>query len=197
MKIKSGYFVIPGDILAVSEQFLPDKWTYDDNGNIKAAVLGVVNINFSNKKISIVPSSGNPTLLYPGDSVYGEIIDIRGQKAMIHVQKMKNTDRNLALPYMGSIHISQVKIGYLEKLTDAFRIGDIIEAKVSKIIGDNLDLNTENKEDGVVKAMCTGCRAFMVLSERNNEVYCEVCAIKEKRKISVNYIGEKHHLGHD
>ncbi|MBZ9570043.1 exosome complex RNA-binding protein Csl4 [Methanobrevibacter sp. TMH8] len=187
MKVKSGDFVMPGDILGVSEQFLPDKWTYDDEGNIKAAVLGTVDISSSNKKISIIPSSGNPTVLNVGDSVYGEITDVRGQRAMINVQKMKGTDRRLALPYMAAIHISQVKKGYLEKLTDAFRIGDVIEAKVSKILGDNLDLNTENKEGGVIKAMCTRCRAYMVTTDRKDELYCEVCDRKERRKVSINY----------
>ncbi|WP_054835194.1 exosome complex RNA-binding protein Csl4 [Methanobrevibacter arboriphilus] len=188
MKVKSGDFVMPGDVLGVSEQFLPDKWTYDDEGYIRASVLGTVDINSSKKKISIVPSSGNPAVLnVGGDSIYGEITDVRGQRAMINVQKMKNTSRKLALPYMAAIHISQVKKGYLEKLTDAFRIGDIIEAKVSKIMGDNLDLNTENNEDGVVKAMCTRCRAYMVPTERKDEVYCEVCDRKERRKVSTNY----------
>lgn len=187
MKVKSGDFVIPGDILGVSEQFLPDKWTYDDEGQIKSAILGTVHINSTNKKISIVPSSGNLAILNMGDSVYGEITDIRGQRAMIDVQKMKNTNRQLTLPYMATIHISQVKKGYLEKLSDAFRIGDIIEAKVFKIMGDNLDLNTEDEENGVVKAMCTRCRTYMITTKKKNELYCEACDRKEKRKVSINY----------
>ncbi len=187
MKVKAGDFVMPGDVLGVSEQFLPDKWAYDDEGYIKAAVLGTVDINSSNKKISIIPSSGNPAVLNVGDTVYGEITDVRGQRAMINVQKMKDETRQLALPYMAAIHISQVKKGYLEKLTDAFRIGDVIEAKVSKIMGDNLDLNTEDNSNGVVKAMCTRCRAFMVPTKKKDEVYCEVCDRKERRKVSSNY----------
>ena len=187
MKVKSGDFVMPGDVLGVSEQFLPDKWTYDDGGYIKASVLGTVDIGSSNKKISIIPSSGTPAILNVGDSVYGEITDVRGQRATINVQKMKGTNRRLALPYMAAIHISQVKRGYLEKLIDAYRIGDVIEAKVSKIMGDNLDLNTEDKENGVVKAICTRCRAYMIPTGRRDEVYCEVCDRRERRKISINY----------
>ena len=187
MKAKSGDFVMPGEVLGVSEQFLPDKWTYDDEGYIKASVLGTVDISSSNKRISIIPSSGTPAILNVGDSVYGEITDVRGQRATINIQKMKGTSRKLALPYMAAIHISQVKRGYLEKLNDAYRIGDVIEAKVSKIIGDNLDLNTEDKENGVVKAICTRCRAYMIPTGRRDELYCEVCDRKERRKISINY----------
>ena len=87
---------------------------------------------------------------------------------------------------MAAIHISQVTLGYIDKLTDAFRIGDLIEAKVTKIMGDNLDLNTEDANCGVVKAMCTRCRAFMEVANEE-ELVCPVCNRKEKRKISENY----------
>lgn len=187
MKVESGDFVMPGDVLGVTEQFLPDEWTYDDEGYVKAAVLGKVSINNKNRTISVVPSSGNPNVLKIGDLVYGQIRDVRGQRAMIDVEGTKEDDRGLALPYMAAIHISQVKKGYLEKMTDAFRIGDLIEAKVSKIMGDNLDLNTADNECGVVKAMCTRCRAFMVPTQKKDELYCEVCKKKEKRKVSSEY----------
>jgi exosome complex component CSL4 len=187
MKINPRDSVMPGDVLGVSEQFLPDKWTYDDGSCIKAAVFGNVSIDNKSKMISIIPKSGTPALLKIGDSIYGQVSDIRGQRAVIDVQGMKNCDRQLALSYMGAIHISQVKNGYLEKLHDAFRIGDIIEAKVTKIMGDNLDLNTIDKEGGIIKAMCTKCRAFMKLTDKKDELYCKVCGRKEKRKISSNY----------
>jgi exosome complex component CSL4 len=187
MKIESGDFVMPGDVLGVSEQFLPNEWTYDDGSCIKAAILGNVSIDNKSKMISIIPKSGKPALLKIGDTVYGQVSDVRGQRAVIDIQGMKNCDRQLALSYMGAIHISQVKNGYLEKLHDAFRIGDIIEARITKIMGDNLDLNTTDKEGGVIKAMCTTCRAFMKLTNKKYELYCEVCNRKEKRKISFNY----------
>ena len=187
MKINTGDFVMPGDVLGVSEQFLPDEWTYDDGNYIKAAVFGNVSIDNKSKMISIVPKSGTPALLKVGDSIYGQVSDVRGQRAVIDVQGMKNRDRQLALSYMGAIHISQVKNGYLEKLHDAMRIGDIIEARVTKIMGDNLDLNTVNKEGGIIKAMCTNCRAFMKLTRKRDELYCEVCHRKERRKVSSNY----------
>ena len=187
MKINSGDFVMPGDVLGVSEQFLPDKWTYDDGNCIKATVFGNVSIDNKTKMISIIPKSGTPALLKVGDTVYGQVSDVRGQRAVIDIQGMKNCNRQLALSYLGAIHISQVKKGYLEKLHDAFRIGDIIEAKVSKIMGDNLDLNTLDKDGGIIKAMCTRCRAFMKRTHKRDELYCEVCNRKERRKISSNY----------
>ena len=83
-----------------------------------------------------------------------------------------------------------MKEGYLDKLTDAFRIGDIIEATVVKITGDNVDLSTVDKECGVLKAMCTRCRGYMQTTEKENELQCKRCSKKEKREVSTNYVNE-------
>ena len=166
MKMESGDFVMPGDFLSVSEQFLPGQGAYEDDGSVKSGVPGNVLIDEDEKEISVISKSGGPNLLKVGAK--------------------KGTKRELALPYLAAIHISQVTPGYIDKLTDAFRIGDLIEAKVVKIMGDNLDLNTEDITSGVVKAMCTRCRSFMDPCNES-EVYCPVCDRKEKRKVSKNY----------
>ncbi|MDR2624345.1 MAG: exosome complex RNA-binding protein Csl4 [Methanobrevibacter sp.] len=182
---EQGDFVMPGDVIGVSEQYLPGAWTYEDDGYIKAAVIG--NISINRHEIAIVPRTTTPLLLKVGDIIVGQITDIKGQRAMIDVQASIDSSRELALPYSGAIHISHVKKGYLEKLTDAFKIGDIIEGKVVKIMGDNIDINTEDPEHGVLKAMCSRCRGFMDPTDSKDTLYCESCNRKEKRKISLNY----------
>ncbi|MCC7553874.1 MAG: exosome complex RNA-binding protein Csl4 [Methanobacteriaceae archaeon] len=186
MKIEDGDFVMPGDFLGIIEQFLPDKGTYADKGDIKSNIIG--NVSIENKKISIIPKTNKPSVLKIEDKVYAQITDLKGQRALINIDKLIDTDRQLALPYLGAIHISQVKKGYLEKLTDAFRIGDIIEAKIIKITGDNVDLNTFDEDCGVIKAICTRCRGFMKTTPRENELQCENCNKKERREISKNYV---------
>ena len=142
MSIKNGAFVMPGDKLGIIEQYLLGKGTYEDNGEIKSSVLGNVQIDSKMRTITVKAKSGQPALLKVGDTVYGQITDIKTQRANVNIDCLTNSSRPLALPYMGAIHISQAKSGYLDKLTDAFRIGDIIKAKVVKITGDNVDLST-------------------------------------------------------
>ena len=40
MKTKSGDFVLPGDSLGVTEEFVPSDWTYEDEGRIRSLVAG-------------------------------------------------------------------------------------------------------------------------------------------------------------
>ena len=188
MKMESGDFVMPGDFLSVSEQFLPGQGAYEDDGSVKSGVPGNVLIDEDEKEISVISKSGGPNLLKVGDIVYGEVKDVRGQRALITIYAKKGTKRELALPYLAAIHISQVTPGYIDKLTDAFRIGDIIQAKVVKITGDNVDLSTVDKDCGVLKAMCTRCRDYMHTTNKKDEVQCNSCNRKEKRKVSINYV---------
>lgn len=189
MRAKSGDFVLPGDILGVTEEFVPADWTYEEEGVIKSLVVGKVSIDEKDKKISIIPKTGTPPSLEAGKIIVGEVSEVRGQRASVKIDKIKDEDRELVTSFMGGIHISQAQKGYLSKLTEAFRIGDLVEAKVTKVIGlDNVDLTTAGDELGVLKAMCTRCRHFMVRKDKN-EVYCENCDKKEKRKISSHYEG--------
>ena len=189
MSIEDEQIVMPGDKLGIIEQYLPGEGTYDDNGEIKSSVLGNVKINQKMKVISVI-SDAKPALLKKGDIVYGQITDIKPQRANVKIECMKDNGRPLALPYMGAIHISQAKEDYLEKLSDAFRIGDIIQGKVVKITGDNVDLSTKDIDCGVLKAMCTRCRDYMHTTQNANEVKCNTCNKKERRKVSENYVND-------
>jgi exosome complex component CSL4 len=189
MKAKTGDFVLPGDALGVTEEFLPSEWTYDDHGEIRSLVAGTVNIDQKNKKISIIPKTKSPALLKRGEVIVGQIRDVRGQRALVDVDGIKNSKRSLPITFLGAIHISQAQKGYVDKLTDNFHIGDLIQARVTKVMGvDNADLTTAEDELGVIKAMCTNCRHFMKKTSKN-EVKCPNCGKKESRNLSSTYEG--------
>lgn len=189
MKTKSGDFVLPGDALGVTEEFVPSDWTYEDDGSIRSLIAGTVSLDNKNKKISIVPKTSSPSILKSGVAVFGRVSDVRGQRALIKLDSIKDNNRGLVTSFSGGIHISQAQKGYVAKLTDEFRIGDLIEARVTKIIGvDNVDLTTAEDELGVLKAMCTKCRHYMKQISKN-EVKCPNCGNKERRNLSTKYEG--------
>lgn len=187
MKAKSGDFVLPGDILGVSEEFIPSDWTYDDKGEIKSLVVGIVSRDDVNKKISVIPKTSSPAVLDKEAHIVGQVMEVRGQRALVKINSIKGNKRGLTTSFVGGIHVSQAKKGYLSRLNEAFRIGDIIEARVTKVAGlDNIDLKTSQNELGVVKAMCTRCRHFMKQTGKN-DLICLNCDNREKRKLSSNY----------
>ena len=95
MSIEDEKIVMPGDKLGIVEQYLPGEGTYDDGGDIKSAVLGNVKINQKMKVISVV-SDAKPALLKVGDIVYGQITDLKPQRANVKIECMKDNGRPLA-----------------------------------------------------------------------------------------------------
>ena len=83
MKTKSGDFVLPGDALGVTEEFVPSEWTYEEEGKIRSLVAGKVSVDNKNKKISIIPKTDSPAMLSNGVVVVGQVSDVRGQRALI------------------------------------------------------------------------------------------------------------------
>lgn len=181
--------MLPGDALGVTEEFVPADWTYEDEGKIRSLVAGTVSVDNKNKRISIIPKTNHPSILKTGMVIFGQISEVRGQRALMRIEGAKDTARSLTTSFSGGIHISQADKGYVSKLTDEFRIGDLVDARVTKVLGlDNVDLTTAENDLGVIKAMCTNCRHYMKKISKS-EVLCPNCGRKEKRKLSSNYEG--------
>ncbi len=188
MNVQTGDFVLPGDLIGVVEEFIPSDGVYgDDDGDIKSLIVGKVSIDEKNKRVFVIPEAGFPPALKRNTTILGQVTEVKGQKALVKIHGIKGNSRQLQVSFIGSIHISQVQKSYLARLTDVFHIGDIIEAKVTKVMGlDAVDLKTSQKDLGVVKAMCTRCRHYMFQSGRT-EVKCPNCGHRERRKLSINY----------
>ncbi|MCQ8905447.1 MAG: exosome complex RNA-binding protein Csl4, partial [Methanothermobacter sp.] len=112
--------------MAVSEEALPSEGTYEDDGKIKSLVVGEVSRDDRNKSIKVISKLNTPPTLKRGSRVIGEVIDVRGQRVLVRIHSIKGNRRALATYFVGGVHVSQARKGYLSKLTDAFRIGDIV-----------------------------------------------------------------------
>ena len=118
------------------------------------------------------------------------LVSIRSSLILNHINLLYDNNHTISNYPFATTFLSDEEKDYLEKLGDAFRIGDIVQAKVVKITGDNVDLSTVDKDCGVLKAMCTRCRDYMHTTQKRDEVQCNSCNKKEKRKVSINYVNE-------
>lgn len=177
-------FVIPGDFLGTSEEFLSRNGTYKDKSNIYAACTGVVKIDTKEKSISIVPQTDIPPVPKVGDIVLGRVLDIKSSVVLVDIARIKGQeDREIATLKQGAIHISNIKDAYVKELGYEFGFQDIIRAKV--IDDQTLRLSTDNKNLGVIKAICSRCRA--ALKRADHKLECPKCGRIETRKIADDY----------
>jgi exosome complex component CSL4 len=100
---------------------------------------------------------------------------------IISVEKSNGVQKT---DFTGIIHISQTRREYLESMYDAFRIGDLIRARVLNNTNP-FQLTTKEPSLGVVVAFCTRCGS--ILKKSDDRLVCPICGNVEKRKISIMY----------
>src|SRR2546425_905566 len=124
--------VLPGDEIAVAEEFEPGEGTYERNGLVFAATPGVLVLDPENR-VARVRAFNPPAELKVGDIVYGVVDDIRGMMATATITAIHGRSRQISGESEGTIHISNVSEEYTEDIHDMYRLGDIIRAKVIQV----------------------------------------------------------------
>jgi len=175
--------VLPGDEIAVAEEFEPGEGTYEKNGRVYAATPGVLILDPANR-VARVRAFNPPAELKVGDIVYGTIDDIRGMMATATILANHGRTRQVSGEAEGTIHISNVSEDYTEDIHDKFRLGDIIRAKVIQV-KPSVQLTTAEANLGVVKALCSVCRGPLEL--RGRDLYCPRDERTERRKVAADY----------
>lgn len=176
--------VIPGDMVGTSEEYLPGKGTYEDNGNIYANTTGRIAIDKKERAVYIEPVTSVPPTPKEGDIVVGRVTDIKGSVALVELSRIKGSlGREIAGNTSAAIHISNVKDSYVQDLSQEFGYQDIVKAKV--IDTKNMRLSTVDKTLGVITSNCPRCRT--PLKFENGKLKCPQCERKESRKISSDY----------
>lgn len=175
--------VLPGEEVAVVEEFIPCEGTYEDDGKVYAAIVGELVLDQEEKTAAVKPL--NPPLrLKPGDIVWGEITDVKPTMAICEVIAVEGKERNITGDTSATIHVSKISSGYTTDVGKELRPSDIIRARVLQV-KPSLQLTTAAPHLGVIKALCRKCRK--PLKRRGNSLYCEICERTEYRKIADDY----------
>lgn len=175
--------VVPGDYLAVSEEYLPGPGTYEFDYKVRAAIVGKV---FRDRvsKIIMVKSFKTHPLPQPGSVVIAVVTEIREDYARGRLFAVNNT----TIPYQftGILHVTQVaeRVSEARHMYDYLRIGDIIRAKVLNHSPPYL-LTMREPRLGVILASCSQCGAILKLE--GEKLVCPHCGHTEKRKLGYGY----------
>ena len=183
-KIKTGDFVLPGDRLGTIEEFVPGEGTYEENSEVYAASAGFVLIDHLDKKIKVYkPGIVKPLMPRVGDIVLGKVSHVQSQMASVEIFQINKTI--ISTPFTGVIHISQVSRAFTNVMPDAYRVGDVIRARVIKATVP-IQLSTIGRKFGVLLAFCSFCGGFLE-KQGEDKLRCSNCDRIETRKVAIDY----------
>jgi len=180
---KSEVFVTPGEKLGVIEEYIPGKGTYVEEGRIYSSIVGQLLINRAKREVHIQPKTRQPLIPREGNIVVGEVTNVQEKNLTMSILQIG--DVQLATSFTGVMHISDVSEGYVKTMNDAFKVGDVVRAKVISTKNREVHLSTQDGRLGVVQAFCVYCGA--PLAHQRNRLRCVRCGEIDKRKTANDY----------
>ncbi len=180
-----GRVVVPGEEIAVIEEFFPGSNTYRIDGEILSKILGRVEIDLSTRTINVNPFK-TPFVLHSNDIVYGLIDSVRDTIAFVKIFYLENRENLFPVPFSGILHILNVSSNHIRGIFEAYAYGDIIRAWIMEEGGPPYVLSTRGREFGVIYARCPNC--MNILKRRGFTLYCSRCKRNVKKKTSLRYV---------
>ena len=184
---KNNDIVLTGQYLGVVEEYLPDKLsTYVREGQIYATITGIVKIDKSRRAIEIMSHQDEDRkILKIGDIIIGTIRFLRLYSVGISFATINNKI-HFNSSYFGNIHVSHISKRFIEKISDAFQITDIVRAKVIRQEQNEYSLSTVGNSLGVIHADCSICGTTLE-KIGVNRLRCPRCGNVENRKLASDY----------
>lgn len=177
--------VFPGEELGVAEQFLPGDGTYEEDGKVYAARMGEAELDPESFQATVHPQTKTPATLSEDDLVIGRVVSLKKSFVSVEIEaKASEPDRELPETGRGTLHISKISPDYLDQIEDAFRIGDLIRARVIDV-DPSVQLLTKDDALGVLLARCPKCRTNM--ETRGDGLVCPKCEWKSRAKMAADY----------
>ncbi len=180
----TGKQVLPGDEIAVEEEYVASEGTYVRDGKIYASQVGTLVLD-DNECVAKVVSYNPPNILQIGDIVYMSIDDTRKTMATATALVKEGTERDIASSTVATIHVSKISPDYTDNVSNEFRKGDLVRGKVISV-KPSLQLTTKEPHLGVVRSQCGICKTELVRKGKNN-VLCPKCKRSQTRKLADDY----------
>jgi exosome complex component CSL4 len=180
--LKKATTVLPGDRVAVSEEFLPGPHTYDDSGLIRALVMGTVRRDPKNMEISVEPVV-KPKMIRVGDTVVGQVETTQASVASVKTYYLNGvpTDKD----FSGSLSLRSGRPGRGGPRGPPVKLGDIVRCRVVSLLNGIIHLTISEEETGVVYALCGNCGRPLLRG--GNKAKCDECGNVEERKLASDF----------
>lgn len=176
--------VMPGDQLSTSEELLPGEGTFEDDGIVRAAIVGKYIVNEKYRRAEVKPLTSIPVIIKKGDIVIAKVESIRSSMVIADVVHVIGKNRAISGDTNATLRVSEISRGYVKDPSTEFGVGDFIRAKVTQV-KPSLQLETKDRDLGAIKSLCTKCRHPLV--KKGDMLECKNCSNKQKRRITDDY----------
>ena len=182
-KQKAGV-VLPGDKVAVSEEFLPGKHTYDAGGLIRALTAGTIVKDTKSMEISVKPAV-QAEIIKVDDWVTGQVEAVQANSANVHIYFLNG--KPTYKDFSGMLNLRGLSGGGRgQRRTTPVKQGDVVRSRVFSLLNGIIHLTIEEPEMGVVAALCGNCGRPLFRGSATR-AKCDECGNVEDRKLAHDF----------
>lgn len=175
--------VLPGDKVAISEEFLPGKHTYDDAGLIRALVVGGVQTDLKSMEISVKPAV-EASMVRVDDWVTGQVEIAQSNSASLKIYYVNGM--RMDKDFSGTLSLRGFGGGRGIRKGPPVKLGDIVRCRVFSVVNGIIHLSIDEEEMGVVHALCANCGRPLLKGGRG-KAKCDECGNVEDRKLTADF----------
>jgi exosome complex component CSL4 len=175
--------VFPGDRLAVIEEYNEGEGTYQSDGEVRSAELGITRHNNANRSVSVEKKT--PEIIVPveGMVAVAEVGSVARRDARVDIFMLNG--RHIHRTYSGVIHISDISRDYTKNIDMALRNGDVVKGRIVNVKNRLNQMSLAEPEYGVIYAYCSRCGGLLELDR--GRLMCPDCGRVERRKTARSY----------
>ncbi|MEK6958294.1 MAG: exosome complex RNA-binding protein Csl4 [archaeon] len=180
-------FVYPGTFLSYEEEFLAGSNAFEDGtGSVYSDSIGVMSLDSKTHEASVRKATRPTKILERGAIVIALVSTVKSSSVLVEIlEAEKNGERLVVHNQNGSIMVFNVSNEYVRNLEDAFRMGDIVKARILEVTRYGIELETKSNDLGVIKAFGVKSRKPLILID--GRLRDPVTGAMEERKISSDY----------
>ena len=175
--------VFPGDRLAVIEEYNEGEGTYQSDGEVRSAEIGVTRHDGATRSVAVEKKT--PEIIVPEEGMVAvaEVGSVARRDARVDIFMLNG--RHIHPTYSGVIHISDISRDYTKNIDMALRNGDTVKGRIVNVKNRLNQMSLADPEYGVVYAYCSRCGGLLELDR--GRLTCPDCGRMEQRKTARSY----------
>jgi exosome complex component CSL4 len=174
--------VLPGEKVAVIEEFIGEDGIYLEKGILRALRIGELKKDFKSRELK-VKSKISEKIPRLGDTIIGQVDIVQTYNIIVKIYYI-NGKFNYGR-FEGILPNRSFESHDYNKKRTICKIGDLIRAQITSTKNSIAHLTLKDEEDGVLHSVCSICGGtFMKISHK---IKCRECGNVEDRKLSINF----------
>ena len=175
--------VFPGERLAVIEEYNEGEGTYQSDGEVRSAEIGVTRHDEATRSVTVEKKT--PEIIVPEEGMVAvaEVGSVARRDARVNIFMLNG--RHIHPTYSGVIHISDVSRDYTKNIDMALRNGDTVKGRIVNVKNRLNQMSLADPEYGVIYAYCSRCGGLLELDR--GRLTCPDCGRVERRKTVRSY----------